>query len=67
MIPSKLFATKEIDEDKLLPPIYKVEMIEGGEGASTLGMINRPIGALNEKVILTKVLENKRITSLDHF
>lgn len=30
-------------------------------------MLNRPVGALNDKVIITKVLENKRITSEDHF
>jgi sulfite reductase alpha subunit-like flavoprotein len=71
VIPHKVFPSEisESDADKLLPPIYKVEVLDitSPSNTSTLHLLNKPIGAFNQQVILTKVLQNKRITAEDHF
>ncbi|CDW72589.1 nadph-dependent diflavin oxidoreductase 1 [Stylonychia lemnae] len=59
----------DIPEDKLLPPIYKVEFMDhvAEENYSTLNQLPPPNGAINKQVYLSKVIKNTRITAEDHF
>jgi hypothetical protein len=69
MIPVEL---SELENDKLLPPLYKVEIVnqerhQDQPHSSTLHKLPAPNGSLNKEVILAKVIQNKRITAVDHF
>lgn len=55
------------DDDQLLPPIYNVELLNEFQDRHTLQYLPQPLGALNEKVMLSQVLSNERITAPDHF
>ena len=85
VVKGKMIKTDELsseESNKLLPPIYKVEVI--GELSKddenntadkddnlkiyrTLDQLPPPNGAINKKAYMSKVLANQRITSDDHF
>ena len=59
---------RPLPESDILPPIFKVELLGKREESFTkLGNLPAPLGACTEPVYITKVQENQRITSKDHF
>ncbi len=57
----------EAESDKLLPPIYNVEILEEESKVSCLSQLPAPNGAINQQVIISRVIRNDRITAEDHF
>ncbi len=61
----------ESDKDTLLPPLYKVELIDSEStivpSHSTIHFLPKPNGALNKQVIKASIKSNTRITAEDHF
>ena len=61
----------EEEKDELLPPLYKVEIIDSEVETlahqSTINFLPKPNGALNKQVIHGCIKSNVRLTAEDHF
>ena len=65
MIPVDLFDSQA---NSLLPPLYKVELLDATlPPGSSLPKLPKPNGAINDKVMISTVQGNRRLTSDDHF
>lgn len=73
VVAGKFIKTGELskeDTDRFLPPVYKVEIIgeiPDTEKHSTLTCLPPPNGAINSQVYLSSVIENNKLTAVDHF
>lgn len=65
MIPVDLYDSQA---NSLLPPLYKVELLDATLPlASSLTRLPKPNGAVNDKVMISTVQANRRLTSDNHF